>query len=224
MTRMLSRFCLASSAAAVAVAAAGAGILFPRVGMSASPEGEPVRFERATGVVAPTKELAVGELMPEVTLRDSRGGEFRLGDLRGKTVAVTFFYSRCTAAAFCPLVGRKFDVAQALLRRVPFGKNCHLLSISLDPQRDTPEMLAAYAQGYQADSGYWTFAAGNDEDIRKLGEAVGLEYKRVGDRIDHNLRTVIVDAGGRIRRVFRGDDWTPQELVAELGVTVRRYR
>jgi protein SCO1/2 len=193
--------------------------------MSASPEGEPVRFERATGVVASAKELAVGELMPEVTLRDSRGGEFHLGDLRGKTVAVTFFYSRCTAAAFCPLVGRKFDAAQALLRRVPFGQNCHLLSISLDPQRDTAEMLAAYAQGYQADSGYWTFAAGNDdEDIRKLGDAVGLEYKRVGDRIDHNLRTVIVDAGGRIRRVFRGDDWTPQELVAELGGSVWRSR
>lgn len=170
------------------------------------------------------KELAPGELIPDVTLRDSRGDELHMSDFRGKTVAVTFFYSRCTAATFCPMVGRKFDAAQAMLTRMESGAKCRLLSISLDPERDTAAMLAAYAQGYQADPQRWTFATSNYEDIQKLGGAVGLEYKRVGDRIDHNLRTVIVDASGRIRRVFRGDEWTPQELVAELRAASRRFR
>lgn len=209
MTPLFHSLCLAAAAV----------LLFPQAAMCA-PE-EPMLFQPANLVA---KELAFGELMPDVTLRDSGGGELHLGDLRGKTVAITFFYSRCTAAAFCPLVGRKFDAVQALLARAEFGQRCHLLSISLDPQRDTSEMLAAYAQGYQADSSRWTFATGNYEDIQKLGDAVGLEYKRVGDRIDHNLRTVIVDASGHIRRIFRGDEWTPQELVAELGATSRRYR
>jgi protein SCO1/2 len=207
MTPLLRPLCLAAVALSLPWHAVGA------------PEEAPL-FQPAPAVA---RELAPGDLMPDVTLRDSQGGELHLGDLRGKTVAITFFYSRCTAANFCPMVGRKFDVAQALLARVEFGKNCHLLSISLDPQRDTPEMLAAYARGYQADLQRWTFATGNYEDIQKLGDAVGLEYKRVGDRIDHNLRTVIVDASGRIRHVFRGDEWTPQELVAELGAASRRY-
>jgi protein SCO1/2 len=208
---MTPSFCLLCFAVFTSVA-------FPWAAAGAS-EAEPL-FQPAK-VVA--KELAPGELMPEVTLHDSRGAEFHLEDLRGKTVAITFFYSRCTATTFCPLVGRKFDAAQALLARMELGRSCHLLSISLDPQRDTPEMLAAYAQGYQADIERWTFATGNYEDIQKLGDAVGLEYKRVGDRIDHNLRTVIVDARGHIRRIFRGDEWTPQELVAELGATSRRF-
>jgi len=196
-----------------------AALLLPR-----AEGGEPVAPEFFRPVNAVAKELAVGELMPDVTFRDSRGDELHLGDFRGKTVAVTFFYSRCTAATFCPMVGRKFDTAQALLARMDFGGKCHLLSISLDPDRDTAEMLAAYAQGYQADLDRWTFATSNYGDLQKLGDAVGLEYKRVGDRIDHNLRTVIVDASGHIRRVFRGDEWTPQELVAELVSTSRRFR
>lgn len=161
--------------------------------------------------------------MPDVLLRDSRGSELHLDYFRGKTVAVTFFYSRCTAANFCPMVGRKFDTAQTMLARMEFGGKCRLLSISLDPERDTAEMLAAYAHGYHADPDRWTFAASNYEDLQRLADAVGLEYKRVGDRIDHNLRTVIVDASGHIRHVFRGDEWTPQELVAELGSTSRRF-
>lgn len=195
-----------------------AGLLFPWTAGSA-PEA-PALFQPANVAV---KELTLGELMPEATLRDSLGRELHLEDLRGKTVAITFFYSRCTTATFCPMVGRKFDAAQALLARMEFGRSCHLLSVSLDPERDTPEMLAAYARGYQADPERWSFATGNYVDIQKMGDAVGLEYKRVGDRIDHNLRTVIVDASGHIRHIFRGEEWTPQELVAELGATSRRF-
>ncbi|MEZ0257534.1 MAG: SCO family protein [Chthoniobacter sp.] len=173
--------------------------------------------------IAP-QELALGELMPDVLLRGCRGEEVRLADFRGKAVAVTFFYSRCTAATFCPLVGRNFAAAQSLLKQMGAAGNCHLLSISLDPARDTSEVLAAYARGYEADPALWTFAAGNEADIQKLGAAVGLEYKRVDDLIDHNLRTVVLDASGHVRRIFRGDGWTPQELAAELNATARRFR
>jgi protein SCO1/2 len=185
-------------------------------------EDAPSTFQRAPVVVS--RELALGELMPDVPLRSQDGGDLWLRDFRGQAVAITFFYSRCTAATFCPLVGRKFDTAQTLLSRMNAGGRCHLLSISLDPERDTPEMLSAYARGYQADAALWTFATGSEHDVQKLGDAVGLEYKRVGDRIDHNLRTVILDAGGHIRHILRGDSWTPQELVADLNATARQFR
>jgi protein SCO1 len=169
------------------------------------------------------RELEIGDLLPDVPLRGGDGREMRLRDFRGKALAVTFFYSRCTRGEFCPLVGRNFDVAQTLLTRMGVGGRCHLLSISLDPKHDTPDVLTAYARGYQADPQLWTFASGNEADVQKLGNAVGLEYRRVDDRIDHNLRTVVVDASGHIRHIFRGDGWTPQELAAELSATARQY-
>jgi protein SCO1/2 len=176
------------------------------------------RYESAT------KELNIGDLMPDVPLRGDDGRIVRLRDFRGKALAVTFFYSRCSEAKFCPLIGRKFDTVQTLLARLEESERCHLLSVSLDPEHDTPEMLSAYARGYAADGKLWTFATGAEGDLRKLGDTVGLEYKRVGERIDHNLRTVVLDGSGRIRRVFRGDEWTPQELVADLRTTARKYR
>lgn len=188
--------------------------------VSAEPEAAPF-FRPAP--LAP-QELAMGEMLPDVPLRGSRGGELWLKDFRGKAVAITFFYSRCTAAKFCPLVGRNFAAAQSMLKQMKAGEDCHLLSISLDPAHDTGEMLAAYARGYEADDAVWTFATVGEADLRKLGAAVGLEFRRVDDRIDHNLRTVVIDAGGRVRHVFRGDGWTPQELAAELNATARRYR
>lgn len=170
------------------------------------------------------RELNMGDLLPDVPLRREDGQEFHLRDFHGEAVAITFFYSRCSAATFCPLVGRNFNIAQELLTKMGVGGKCHLLSISLDPAHDTTEVLAAYAKGYKADGQLWTFAAASKEDLRRLGDSIGLEYQRVGERIDHNLRTVIVDASGHIRHIFRGGEWTPQELAAELVTTARRYR
>jgi protein SCO1/2 len=178
-------------------------------------------FEPASAV---SHELNVGDLLPDVSLRREDGTDFRLRDFHGQAVAITFFYSRCSAATFCPLVGRNFNLTQQLLIKMGAAGKCHLLSISLDPARDTAGVLAAYAKGYKADGQLWTFAAADEEDLRRLSSTIGLEYTRVGDRIDHNLRTVIVDASGHIRRIFRSGEWTPQELAAELAATARRYR
>lgn len=184
-------------------------------------QAAPLQFQPPAVV---SRELSLGDPMPDVPLWGGDGGEVRLRDFHGKTLAITFFYSRCTAVTFCPLVGRNFDAVQSLLVQMGVAGRCHLLSISLDPVHDTSEVLTGYAKGYQADPGLWTFATGDVDAIGKLGDAVGLEYKRVGERIDHNLRTVVLDSNGRIRRIFRGDAWTPQELAAELNATARRYR
>jgi protein SCO1/2 len=121
------------------------------------------------------------------------------------------------------MVSADFAHAQEFLRCFGATEHCRLLSISLDPEHDTPELLAAYAQGLQAEPALWTFATGEPKQIRALGGAVGLEVRRKGDRLDHNLRTVVLDAGGHIAHIFRGDKWTPQELVAELQRAARKH-
>jgi protein SCO1/2 len=160
--------------------------------------------------------LKLGDTLPDVSLRKEDGSVLPLHDFRGQALAITFFYSRCSAATFCPLVSHNFDATQALLARLGVASRCHLLSISIDPEHDTTEVLAGYSKANEADPQVWTFATGHEQDLRRLGDAVGLEFRRTEGRIDHNLRTVVIDPAGRIRRIFRGDGWTPQELAAEL--------
>lgn len=163
-----------------------------------------------------TRELSVGDLLPDIELTNENGAKIRASDFREKALAITFIYSRCSSATLCPLVSRNFDVAQQLLAKLGTSDRCHLLSISLDPANDTPEVLAAYEKGHQADPLVWNFATAPEAQVRQFGNAVGLEFKRTATGIDHNLRTVVIDGSGHIRRIFRGNTWTPQELVAEL--------
>jgi len=163
-----------------------------------------------------TRELHEGDLLPDLELVNQRGEPIRVSAFHGKPLALTFIYSRCSSATLCPLVSRNFDTAQSLLTRLGASESCHLLSISLDAKNDTPEVLATYARGCSADEKLWTFATAPEEQLRSFGTSVGLEFKRAGEQINHNLRTVVVDASGHIQHIFRGNAWTPQELVAEL--------
>jgi cytochrome oxidase Cu insertion factor (SCO1/SenC/PrrC family) len=120
------------------------------------------------------------------------------------------------------MVSRNFDTTQALLSRLDLAGECRLLSISLDAGHDTPAVLAAYASGWQANPDVWIFAGAPEEAVRAFGTPLGLVFKRVDGRIDHNLRTVVVDRAGRVSHLFRGDGWTPQELAAELRAAAKR--
>jgi protein SCO1/2 len=106
-------------------------------------------------------------------------------------------------------------VQQALLADGTHG-DWNLLSITIDPQHDTPERLAAFAQRYEADPAHWIFLTGGQEEIEKLGQFFGVALVRNGVEWNHNLRTVVVDAAGRVRKIFTGNEWKPAELAAEM--------
>lgn len=153
--------------------------------------------------------------LPDTALVSERGAAFHLRDFHGRAVAFTFVFTRCPYPDFCPRMNTQFAEVQ---RALTAGKetNWQLLSISLDPEYDTPARLAEYAARFSPDAAHWMFATGEAAEIRALGEAVGLAVKRDGERIDHNLRTVVVDAAGRVQKIFNGNTWTPDELAAEM--------
>ncbi len=161
-------------------------------------------------------ELGRGDLLPDIDLLDEQGKTVHPRDFRGKALAISFIYLRCPLPTYCPLMNRNFQAAQALLDRLGWKERTHFLSVSMDPQNDTPELLASFARAYGADARVWTFAVAQEVPLHTLGDAVGLEFQRKADGISHNLRTVVVDPQGKICRVFRGNTWTPQELAAEL--------
>jgi len=161
-----------------------------------------------------------GDAMPDVALVDQDGRPLRLADLRGKAVAMTFIFTRCPMPEFCPLLMTKFAAAQARLEKEPgLAARTHLLTVSFDPAHDTPEVLRAFGRPFQKTTppfAHWSLATGKDEAIRALGGALELDYVEESRSFTHNLRTAVLDREGKLRRLFRGSDWTPEELVAEL--------
>ena len=160
--------------------------------------------------------LPPGAKLPDCALVDSRGDSLRLRDFRGRALAFTFIFTRCPLPDFCPRMNAHFAAAQRALAAAVPGADWHLLCISLDPEYDTPARLAEYALRYQPDAARWTFATGALAEIETLARACGLRVARGGALPEHNLRTVVINPDGRVRRVFAGNEWTPEELVAEM--------
>jgi len=109
------------------------------------------------------------------------------------------------------------DAQKKLLATPNAPTNWHLLTVSFDPEFDTPEILQRYAELHDADPARSTFATGALMDITALGEQFGLAFWK-GDVgiINHNLRTIVIDASGHVQKIFTGNEWKPEDLVAEM--------
>ena len=91
-----------------------------------------------------------------------------------------------------------------------------MLSITLDPDFDTPAILKAYGEHLSFDPAVWTFATGSAKEIDSLAEAFSVYRKTEGGTLSHGLATALIDRDGSIRRIWRGNAWTPEEVLAEL--------
>jgi protein SCO1 len=181
-----------------------------RTGMAPIPEGTPppARLD----VLAPRSPVA------DATFVDETGAARRLSDWRGKAVAVTFMYTRCPIPNFCPLMDRYFASVQEQVRRDPaLAPHVQLLSVTFDPQHDTPAVLARHAQTLGADATLWRFLTGDAAAIEQFASQFGVSIAReASPEIVHNLRTAVIDPQGRLSIVLNGSEWTPADLVAEL--------
>jgi protein SCO1 len=158
-----------------------------------------------------------GDEAPDAELVDEAGRSRRLSDWRGSVVAVTFIYTRCPVPNFCPLMDRHFlAVQRALTTDAHLSSRAHLVSVSFDPEFDTPAVLAAHARRVGADPARWTFVTGERDQLDPFAARFGVTTIRDGAtdwEIVHNLRTAVIDPQGRIVTIFSGNEWTPGELL-----------
>ncbi len=170
--------------------------------------------------LARAREAQPGAPVPDVALVDQDGRPLRLAAMRGHAYAVTFVFTRCPMPDFCPLMMRNFAAAEAALVADPRLRDAtRLVTVSFDPKHDTPAVLKQFGRPFQKTSPpftHWVLATGADEAIRRLGEALELDYEEQTGSFVHNLRTGVIDPQGRLVRVLRGNEWKPEELVAEL--------
>ena len=159
---------------------------------------------------------------PNVELTTHEGEKVRFFDdlIEGKVVMINFIYTRCPDA--CPLeTARLSEVHEILGDRV--GRDVFMYSISIDPDYDTPEVLAKFTQTYQIGPG-WTFLTGKEEDILLLRRKLGLYIAEVNkDPFDHNLNMIIGNqATGRWMK--RSPFENPYILANEIGTWLHNYK
>ena len=158
-----------------------------------------------------SQRVQSGEIVPDFALVDQNGQRVRLADFRGKVVLLTFIYTRCPLPNYCPLMSKNFASLQERLQKQFPGK-FQLLSVSIDPQFDRPEVLKGYAARYTHNDSTWTFGTGTPEQTDAVGELFGLVQERAGGLINHDLRTALIAPDGRLVHVWKSNVWTPYEV------------
>lgn len=158
----------------------------------------------------PPEKIAPGEAMPDFELLSQHGTPLRLSDLRGRLVAVNFVYTRCPLPDVCPALAAKFARLQ---RRFAdrMGEGLALVSITLDPQHDTPEVLARYARLWRAGPS-WHFLTGSLEQVKTVAARFGLVFWVEDGVIAHTSQTVIIGRDGRLRAAIEGPGFHATEL------------
>ncbi len=158
-----------------------------------------------------TELIQVGEVVPDFGLIDQDGHPSRLSDYRGKVVVFTFIYTRCPLPNFCPLMSRNFADLQERFSK-EFANKYQLLSITMDPAFDRPEVLKDYAARYGAIDKDWSFATGNADQISFVAGLTGLYYAPENGLIAHDFRTALIGPDGRLVHLWKSNEWTPFEV------------
>ena len=164
---------------------------------------------------APAPEaLKPGEFVPDFAVTTQEGATLRLSDLRGDVVVLTFIYTRCPSPEFCPAMDAKFaELARRISAVAGRSDRVRLLSVSFDPEHDTPGVLAAHAARRGAKPPLWTFAAASHEELGKIAGPLGLTYVAGTREIDHNLRAAVIGPDGRLALLEVGQKWSPADLL-----------
>jgi len=164
--------------------------------------------------------------VPDFGLVNQDGKRIHLAQYRGKTLLLTFVYTRCPQPDQCTLMSNNFAVIDRELQKQPeLYQKTHLLSISFDPDYDTPKVLRSYGashtERYSEESfQHWEFATGSSDEVKGVAQFFGMRYyhdtESGQDQVIHSLRTAVINPEGKLVKLYRGNEWKPEEVIADL--------
>ena len=171
--------------------------------------------------VSANPSLAVIGEAPDFTLYDTSGKRTRLSDYRGRVVVVAFIFTSCPGV--CPLISKQMSALQTGLKNENlFGGKAGMLSITVDPETDTPEVLTKYAAGYGADSRGWKFLYDEPAKMKPVYNAYDEWTSRTGaEPLDHPARVYLVDANGNIREIYSLAFFNEKQVLLDIKALVR---
>lgn len=164
---------------------------------------------KATGT-AP-KALTIGQTVPDFTLIDQARQRLSLSQLKGKVVGVNFIYTSCVLPQFCYRVANHFSVVRDRFKE-RMGRDLVLLTITFDPARDTPDVLAQYARQWKADAKTWHFMTGNAADVERVCNMFGVDFFADEGLMSHSVRTAVLDRQGVMVANIEGNRYTAAQL------------
>lgn len=172
------------------------------------------------GLVA-TSRLPVIQAAPDFALIDQTGKPVRLADFKNQVVVVSFIFTTCSGS--CPATTSRMVLLQEELKRQGrWGKDIRLVSITLDPERDTPHKLRSYMQLYDADAKGWSFLTGPALDVQRVMAAWGMwARKAANEQLDHPSRVFLVDRHGRIREIYNLEFFRIPWVVEDIDVLLK---
>jgi len=182
------------------------------------------------GPLSPTAavpgEPKAGDEVPNFALTNQDGKRIHLAQYRGQALALTFIYTRCPQPDQCTLMSSNFATIDRELQKQPeLYQKTHLLSISFDPDYDTPKVLRSYGASHTerySDEGFqhWEFATGSSDEVKGIAQFFGLRYyhdtESGQDQVIHSLRTAVIGPDGKLVKLYRGNEWKPEEVIADL--------
>ncbi len=169
------------------------------------------------------KPLVPGEAVPDFALLDQSNKTVHLSDFHGKLLLVTFIYTHCPLSEYCPRMSHNFaDIDKALASAPALYDGTHLLSISFDPQRDTPAALRSYGGAYTGKYtnetfAHWTFAVPRQAELEPVLRFFDVgAVPAPGNTLTHTLSTVEIGPDGRVMKWLPGNSWTAAQVMADV--------
>jgi protein SCO1 len=167
---------------------------------------------------------APGQQVPDFHFTNQDGKSIQLAQFRGKTLLVTFIYTRCPLPDYCIRMSRNFaDVRKQLAADPKLDKQTHLLSISFDPAYDTPKVLRAYGTSYAGRGAFshWDFAVPSAADLEAVDHFFDVGVTPGDNKtLNHSLSTVVIGPDGKVFRWYPSNDWKPETAVNDIKESV----
>jgi protein SCO1/2 len=157
------------------------------------------------------KAVSVGEVVPDFTLIDTARHAVRLSQFSGQVIAVNFIYTSCALPTFCYRTANNFGVLQRRFKE-RLGRDLVLITVTFDPQRDQPEVLARYARTWKADPATWHFLTGPVSDVRRVTDMFGMDFFPDEGLMNHSLHTAVIDRQRKLVANIEGNQYSAQQL------------
>ncbi|HKC62709.1 MAG TPA: SCO family protein [Pyrinomonadaceae bacterium] len=166
--------------------------------------------------------LKPGDAVPDFHLVNQDGKPIHLAQYKGKALLLTFIYTRCPVPEYCTLMSNNFAIIDQEAQKDPaLYKQTHLLSISFEPEYDTPQVLRSYGAAHTGNYNketftHWEFATGDAAEVKRMAQFFGFTYIQEKDQIVHSLQTALIAPDGKIAKLYSGNDWKPSDVLSDI--------
>lgn len=190
------------------------GSLADRFEVTAWAKPESVAAPAAPAKAQRPTRVRAGDAAPPFSLLNERNQPVSNESIRGRFTVVTFIFTRCPVPEFCPAMALKFGgIQEAVTSDASLAGSVRLLSVTLDPEFDQPDILAEYAKSVGAKPEIWNFATGEKAEVDALAKSFSVFAEFNGVTLDHTLCTALIGPDGRVIEIWRGNAWKPTEIV-----------